>query len=90
MPQGTGYGASGPFTSPSSERRTASARAKGVPGTDQSSVYVRAVMCRLALKWGHDADCSEKGNHAGYARPDSERMKFYWDKLPEELKKVIR
>jgi hypothetical protein len=34
--------------------------------------------------------CSEKENHAGYARPDSERMKFYLNQLPEELLKVMR
>ncbi len=29
--------------------------------------------------------CSEKENHAGYARPDSEQMKFYLNQLPKEL-----
>lgn len=29
--------------------------------------------------------CSEKGNHAGYARRDNDQMKVYPDKLPEAL-----
>jgi hypothetical protein len=29
--------------------------------------------------------CSEKGNHAGYPRRDSDQMKFYGDQLPDEL-----
>ena len=29
--------------------------------------------------------CSEKGNHAGYPRRDSDQMKFYGDHLPDEL-----
>jgi len=33
--------------------------------------------------------CSEKGNHAGFDRPDSEQMKFFPDQLPEELFKLI-
>ena len=31
--------------------------------------------------------CSEKGNHAGYKRED--RLKFYYDQLPEGLQDVI-
>jgi len=34
--------------------------------------------------------CSEKENHAGYRGPDSGKMKFYWEHLPEELRNVIR
>jgi hypothetical protein len=30
--------------------------------------------------------CSDKGNHAGYKRQDSERMKCYMDQLPEGLR----
>jgi hypothetical protein len=33
--------------------------------------------------------CSEKDNHAGNMRHDSERMKFYWDHLPEELRAAM-
>ena len=33
--------------------------------------------------------CSEQGNHAGYNRPDDERMTFYFDKLPAALQNVI-
>jgi hypothetical protein len=33
--------------------------------------------------------CSEKGNHAGSVRIDSDQMKFWLDKLPEALRKVI-
>ena len=33
--------------------------------------------------------CSEKNNHAGYDRPDSEKMSFYYDKLPASLQSVI-
>ena len=33
--------------------------------------------------------CSEKGNHAGYARPDSEKMKFYGDQLPKPIRDLI-
>lgn len=34
--------------------------------------------------------CSEKGNHAGYSRPDAEAMKFYYDKLPQALRAMLR
>jgi hypothetical protein len=33
--------------------------------------------------------CSEKGNHAGYPRRDSDQLKFYWQHLPEELREVL-
>lgn len=33
--------------------------------------------------------CSEKGNHAGYARSDSDKMKFYFDQLPEEVLAIL-
>ena len=33
--------------------------------------------------------CSEKGNHAGFNKPDSEKMKFYYRDLPPTLQKVI-
>jgi hypothetical protein len=33
--------------------------------------------------------CSEKGNHAGYARSDDSRLKFYFQDLPEALRKAI-
>jgi hypothetical protein len=33
--------------------------------------------------------CSEKGNHAGYNKPDSDQMKFHYNELPEALRKAI-
>jgi hypothetical protein len=33
--------------------------------------------------------CSEKGNHAGYDRPDAEQLKYYASDLPPELFAVI-
>jgi hypothetical protein len=33
--------------------------------------------------------CSEKGNHAGYARPDNDQMKLYFNQLPEQLRHYI-
>lgn len=33
--------------------------------------------------------CSEKGNHAGSRRNDSEKMKFYLSDLPAELRAVV-
>jgi len=33
--------------------------------------------------------CSEKDNHAGYGKPDSEAMKFYYQNLPAALQEVI-
>jgi hypothetical protein len=33
--------------------------------------------------------CSEKGNHAGFNKPDSEKMKFYYRDLPPTLQKLI-
>jgi hypothetical protein len=33
--------------------------------------------------------CSEKGNHAGYGRPDSEQLKLYYDQLPKELCEIM-
>ena len=33
--------------------------------------------------------CSKKGNHAGFRGADDERMKFFPDKLPEDLYAVI-
>lgn len=33
--------------------------------------------------------CSEKGNHGGYTRPDSEKLKFYFEELPAALRVVI-
>lgn len=33
--------------------------------------------------------CSEKGNHAGYARQDSDQMKVYVDRMPDGLWKAI-
>ena len=33
--------------------------------------------------------CSEKGNHAGYDRPDSEKLKFYLGELPDGLPSSI-
>jgi hypothetical protein len=33
--------------------------------------------------------CSEKGNHAGYGKPDNEAMKFYHQNLPPALQKAI-
>ena len=34
--------------------------------------------------------CSEKENHAGYAKQDDSRMKFYFDQLPAELRMAMR
>jgi hypothetical protein len=34
--------------------------------------------------------CSEKDNHAGYGRPDSEQMKFYYGDLPPALQEAIK
>jgi len=33
--------------------------------------------------------CSEKGNHAGYGREDSLKLKFYYSDLPEELQAAL-
>jgi hypothetical protein len=33
--------------------------------------------------------CSEKGNHAGFRRQDPRAMKFWYDHLPEEVRRVI-
>jgi len=33
--------------------------------------------------------CSEKGNHAGAFGPDSDQMKFYWQRLPDELQEAL-
>jgi hypothetical protein len=33
--------------------------------------------------------CSEKGNHAGYGREDSSKLKFYYSDLPEELQAIL-
>jgi hypothetical protein len=33
--------------------------------------------------------CSEKGNHA-MGGDDDPRMKFFWDTLPEELRRVLK
>jgi hypothetical protein len=33
--------------------------------------------------------CSEKDNHAGYARQDDGRMKFYFDQLPADLRAAM-
>jgi hypothetical protein len=33
--------------------------------------------------------CSEKDNHAGYGKPDSEQLKFYYSKLPAALRAVV-
>ena len=33
--------------------------------------------------------CSLKGNHAGYDRPDDERMKLYFDQLPDGLREAM-
>jgi hypothetical protein len=30
--------------------------------------------------------CSEKGNHAGYSKPDNYQMKFYFGDLPPGLR----
>ena len=30
-----------------------------------------------------------EGNHAGFGRPDTEKMKFYFDKLPEDLQRIV-
>jgi hypothetical protein len=34
--------------------------------------------------------CSLKSNHAGWDRPDSEQLKFYFDQLPASLQAVIK
>ena len=33
--------------------------------------------------------CSEKGNHAGYRKPDDAQMKFYPDKLPPKVEAIV-
>lgn len=33
--------------------------------------------------------CSEKGNHAGFRKRDSDGMKFRFDQLPEPLQQII-
>jgi hypothetical protein len=33
--------------------------------------------------------CSEKGNHSGYISEDDERMKFYLDTLPKEIRSLL-
>jgi hypothetical protein len=33
--------------------------------------------------------CSEKGNHAGHARPDNPQMKFHWRQLPKALQELV-
>lgn len=32
--------------------------------------------------------CSIKGNHAGFRR-DAEGLKFYYDRLPDELRRIV-
>jgi hypothetical protein len=34
--------------------------------------------------------CSEKGNHAGYAKQGNGRMKFFWDQLADALRAEMR
>ncbi|HWK13741.1 MAG TPA: hypothetical protein VNS02_05055 [Rhizobiaceae bacterium] len=66
---------------------------------------VRVEGYKADLEWSRGADgwkfgcgeprshyhlfCSEKGNHAGYARHDSEKMKFYYSQLPVALQNVV-
>ncbi|MDP9237613.1 MAG: hypothetical protein M3P30_09505 [Chloroflexota bacterium] len=33
--------------------------------------------------------CSERGNHAGYKKTDDERMKFSYERLPDEVRALI-
>lgn len=33
--------------------------------------------------------CSEKSNHAGFSRPDSDQLKFYTEQLPDEVAAVV-
>ena len=33
--------------------------------------------------------CSEKGNHTGFGREDSDQMKFYLEELPTELAQLV-
>jgi hypothetical protein len=33
--------------------------------------------------------CSVKDNHAGFKRPDSHQLKFWFDELPEQLQKLM-
>jgi hypothetical protein len=33
--------------------------------------------------------CSEKGNHAGLGRPDAAQLKFWFDTLPEEIRRML-
>ena len=49
---------------------------------------------RWEFRWGRPRShfhlfCSEKGNHAGYPARDSDKMKFYFDQLPEALRKAM-
>ena len=36
-----------------------------------------------------ESHCSEKGNHAGYGRPDAQSMKLFRSDLPDELQRVV-
>ena len=33
--------------------------------------------------------CSERGNHAGYIRPHSDKMKVFYQDLPEEMRNKL-
>ena len=49
---------------------------------------------RWVLNWGQPRShfhllCSERHSHAGFSRPDSDQMKFYYDQLPDALRAVV-
>jgi len=67
---------------------------------------VRVEVYKADMDWSLDAEgvwhfgfrprshfhlfCSEKGNHAGFRRQDSAALKFWFDTLPEDVRRVIQ
>ena len=43
----------------------------------------------LRLRSHFHVFCSRKGNHAGLRRHDASTMKFYYDQLPEALRRIV-
>ena len=66
---------------------------------------VRVEAYKADLAWSAEADgswsfdfrarshfhvfCSEKGNHAGFRRQDPDDLKFWFDTLPEALRRIL-
>jgi hypothetical protein len=66
---------------------------------------VRVEAYKADVTWSLDADgrwdfdfhprshyhvfCSEKGNHAGFRRRDSEGLKFWFNTLPESIRHIL-